>query len=255
MSHLPAAYIPRLFSSPPKRARDGLSVDVLDTLVERIADADVRSPALSSLIRGKLAGGDLRHAVLFVLGESRIEAIAAWAGALASSTYTSMVGCASSDIGRDGYLDTDDMPLLTGHGIALASQGISGRPLIGLPLEDLREELEQSRRRLSRLAGYQVRILLPAPSTLGNAVDGLVLEEARRAGYKLVLHPGRSVTDLSNPQHDIQPLTYRTLRTDDSPEHLHDWIVGKSLARSIAQVRDLVNRPRRILSRFGIEKE
>jgi hypothetical protein len=252
MTQLPAVYISRLYARNRKRARDGLSVEALDALVERLADADVRSPTLSSLIGGTLLGQDLERAALFVLGDTRLGAIADWAGLLAVSTYPSLVVCASSEVGRDDHICAGDMPLLTGHGIVLASQGVTGQPLVGMPLEDLRDELTASRRSLSRLAGYQVRTLLPSPSIFGNAVDGLVLEEAQRAGYKLVLQPGRSVTHLASTTHDMQTLSYRTVHTDDSPTHLRDWIADHGLARPIAQVRDLVRRPRRILSRFGI---
>jgi hypothetical protein len=233
-----------------------MGVDALASLVESLADADVHAPAVTSLMRGKLSIDDAPSA-LFVLADCRLQALADWAGSLAAATYTSIVGCSLADIGTAGYPDAKDAPLLTGHGMVLASRGVSGKPLVGMSLQSLRAELERSRHELSEMAGYGVRILMPAPSTLGTAVDGLVLEEARRAGYKLVLSPGRSVTELTerptNGADPVQTLQYRTVRTDDSAEHLRDWILGKGLSRQVAQVRDLVNRPRRILSRFGIE--
>jgi peptidoglycan/xylan/chitin deacetylase (PgdA/CDA1 family) len=253
MSQLPTAYVSTLHAHRPERARDGMTIEALDALVEQLADAEVRSPSLSSLVRGRLSGGQVERGALFVLADSRLATIAEWAGSLAASGYTSLVVCASAELGRDGHIGTGDVPLLTGHGIVLASQGTSGRPLIGLSLEDLRHELTDSRQRLSRLAGYQVRTLLPTPSTFGNAVDGLILEEAQRAGYELVLQPGRSITELDDPSPGARVLNYRTLRTDDSPARLRDWIVDRGLARPLAQVSDLVNRPRRILSRFGID--
>lgn len=256
MAHLPTAYVDKLSSRAPSRARDGMSAATLAKLVDRLADADVYAPSVTSLMRGKL-GLDHTPAALFVLADCRLQALADWADSLSAATYASILGCSVNQLDAPGCPGATDMPLLTGHGIVLASRGVSGKALVGMPLEELRGELEESRRKLSKIAGYQVRILMPTTSMLGGAVDGLVLEEAQRAGYKLVLGPGRSVTELDKPRTNgaasIQTLHYRTVRTDDSASHLHDWILGKGLSRQVAQVRDLVNRPRRILSRFGIE--
>ncbi len=255
MPQLPTAYVDQLYARAPRRARDGMAVDRLDELVEQLADADVHAPAVTALMRGKIFV-DHAPATLVVLGDCRLGALADWAGALATATYTSIVGCALDEIGTADRPNKQDMPLLTGHGIVLASRGVSGQPLVGLSLEELRHELEESRLKMSETAGYQVRILMPTPSTLGNAVDGLVLEEAWRAGYKLVLRPGGSVSEIGDAHHHsthIHTLQYRTIRTDDSAHHLRDWILGKGLSRQVAQVRDLVNRPRRILAR--LEKE
>lgn len=251
---LPVAHISKVYPTEPDRGRDGLSVGAIGTLVDKLAEADVRTPAASGLLRGKLLIEDLDHPVLLTLSDSRIRSIAHWADQLAATGYTSVLGCCCEELDAPDRIGPGDAPLLTGHGIVLASQGVSGRPLVDLSLEALRRELTDSRRRLSKLAGYSVRILMPVPTTFGQAVDGLVLEEAHRAGYHLVLRPGRAITDISAQSgQPLQSLQYRTIRTDDSPAHLRDWVVGRGLARGLAQVRELVNRPRRILGRFGVE--
>ncbi len=255
MAQLPTAYVPHLFAQAPGKSRDGMSAPTLSALVERLDQAQVHSPAVLSLLRGKLLLGGVERAALLVLGDTRLDSVAQWADALAAASFASLVACSCADVGAPGYLRAIDAPLLTGHGIVVASRGVSGRALVGLPLEELRHELLDSRRRLSELAGYPVRTLIPTPSTLGAAVDGLVLEEARRAGYRLVLRPGRAITELDAPlaRGYSRVVDYRTVRTDDSASHLHRWIVGHGLSRRVAQVRELVNRPRRILGRLGLQ--
>lgn len=253
MPQLPTALISELYTRPVQRPRDGMHVDTLERLVDTLAQKQVNSPAVTSLMRGKMHPEDLNRPVLMVLGTTRVHTVAEWAGALAMASLASVVACSVDDLQKPDHLDPRDAPLLTGHGIVVASRGVTGRPLVGRPLEELRRELVDSRRRLSEWAGYQVRTLCPNPSAFGRAVDGLILEEARRAGYKLVLQPGRAVTDLDHLDEEFTELRYRTVRTDDTAKHLHDWVVGHGLSRPLAQVRQLVHRPRRILSRFGID--
>lgn len=258
MAKLPAAYISTLFGRVPDDAADGIVDRTLAALLEALGEAGVDTPAVTAFMRGRPAVEELEHPVLFALGDARLPQVAAWATQMANAGFASLVGCAAAQIGQEDRLGARDLPLLTGHGVAVASRGMRGEPLVDLPVEELRAELVESRRRLSAWAGYSVRTLLPAPTALGRAVDGLVLKEARRAGYRLVLRPGRSVDELddtarSGSAEALEVLQYRTVRTDDSPEHLRDWVVGKNLARGLAQLRELVNRPRRLLSRLRPE--
>ncbi|MFP4598175.1 MAG: hypothetical protein ACLFVJ_07985 [Persicimonas sp.] len=251
---LPVAHISKVYPTSPARPRDGISIEALGRLVDGLAGADVRTPAVSGLLRGKLLLEDLERPVLLTLSDCRLRSLAHWADQLAATGYTSVLGCSCSELDGPDQISRQDAPLLTGHGIVLASRGLSGRPLVDLSLQELRRELTESRERLSKLAGYSVRLLMPVPTAFGHAVDGLVLEEAKRAGYRLVLQPGRAVTDISaQAGQPVQALQYRTVCTDDSPTHLRDWVVGRGLARGLARVRELVNRPRRILGRFGVE--
>lgn len=254
MTQLPIASVSRLYERAPQPPRDGLTLTNLHDLVEVLARADVASPGVASLLAGRPLVEQIERPLLLVLEDPRLDAIAQWAATLSAASYASMLALTCTDLDAPSSIGRRDAGLLLGHGVVLASRGVSGRPLVGMALEELRGELVDSRRRLSELAGYPVHALAPEPNTFGNAVDGLVLEQARRAGYRLVLRPGRAISQTSDAT-DAQLIeyTYRRIRTDDSAEHLRDWALGKGLARGVAQVRDLVNRPRRILSKFGIE--
>lgn len=79
---------------------------------------------------------------------------------------------------------------LFGLGAVVASCGEDGQPLLGLPLGKLRDVLERSREVLSERCGYPVNTLWPPHDKLYRALDGLIIEEAYRAGYTRVLRPG-----------------------------------------------------------------
>jgi hypothetical protein len=228
--------------------------DTLEALAEKLAESGVHSPTVSALISGRLIQStDARH-VLFCLGEPTRRALAHWM-ALSWSTYASLVCLPSSQLGVDDTPGRHDLPLLTGHGCVLASRGVSGDPLAGMPVNQLRDELSESRQRLSEAAGYQVRWLAPTPTALGTAVDGLVLEEARRAGYRRVLHPGTGLFDLDDDPIADQPggcarLSYRPVQTDDTVDELVRWVRDERLSRPAARLRQLTRTPRRLLERF-----
>jgi hypothetical protein len=255
MTQLPTAYIAELFDAEPSDLRDGMSFRALVELIERMNLDEVRSPAVPSLLGGELLLDDHQRGALLVLGDCRLNAVADWVRALNLQGFTSLVGCSCAQVATDGYLRADDAPILLGHGVVMASRGVTGRPLVGMALAELRRELSESRERLSAVAGYRIGILMPAVSTFGHAVDGLVLEEARRAGYHLVLEPGGGVTDLDDASNKARAnvLDYRIVSTDDTPERLASWIVGAGLTRQAAQVRELLQRPRRILSRLKLQ--
>ena len=247
------AYVDQLHRDAPGRPTDGMTHDALEGWIERLVQAGVDSPAVPSLLAGRAGVDDLDRPVLLALADPRLESVAVWSDALAQATYSSLLVCSAQDFGSPGHIGPADGPLLLGHGLVVASRGLTGRPLVGLPLNELRRELEQSRAQLSSAVGYPVHVLVPEPNALGAAVDGLVLRQARRAGYRMVCQPGRAVNRLEDQSGPVDRLQYRIVRTDDAPSHLSDWVVDKGLARPVARMRDLVNRPRRILSRFGLQ--
>lgn len=254
MQTLPTLYIPRIHAAALSRPRDGLLLEALDALAEKLADAQVHSPTASALMAGSVLTSDDAPHALFCLGDPSREALAAWFR-LSWSTYTSLLFVASSQLDETSCISRDDVPLVTGHGCILASRGASGEPLAGMRVGRLREELVDSRALLSEAAGYQVRVLAPRPTALGTTVDGLVLEEARRAGYRRVLHPGVGLLDLDDDPIADQPagcarLSYRTVQTDDTVDELARWILDERLTRPAARIRQLARTPRRFIDRL-----
>ncbi|MGM0554771.1 MAG: hypothetical protein ACQEVA_00145 [Myxococcota bacterium] len=251
---MPALYISKIHTNRLSNPTDGITVDALNDLADKLAEAGVHSPAASGLIAGSLIQTLDEPHVLLCLGDASRDLLAQWFR-VAWSTYTSIVCCASSDFGDANHIGPDDMPLVTGHGAVLASRGVTGEPLAGMRVGQLRRELEESRRVLSEAAGYEVRLLVPTPTTFGKAVDGLVIEEARRAGYRRVLHPGGGLLDLdddpiADQTNGCARLPYRTVDTDDTPLALARWVVGDRFTRPAARLKQLVRTPRRLLDRL-----
>lgn len=254
MTSLPAIYIASLFARPPDRINDGITLDRLAKLLDLLDEAKIQTPGMASLLGATILNGAPASGVLMILGDGQLQSISTWANMLNQKGFSSLFLCTAAQVDSAGFLREDDAPLLIGHGIALASRGASGRPLVGMPLAQLRRELQESQQKLSRLAGYPVGILAPTVSTLGHAIDGLVLEEARRAGYRLILEPGGRVTDLSVTPDSVGPdrLDYRIVSTNDAPTELANWIIGTGLSRPGAQIREFLQRPRRILTRLKL---
>lgn len=253
MTQLPVVYFAELFERLPEHPGDGISRAALGEFIEALHQSGAQSPAVPAILAGELLPDAQAPGILLVLGDCRLPTLAHWTQALSAQGFTSLVGCACADAQYDGFLERLDAPLLLGHGTIVASRGLTGRPLVNLGLAELRRELADSRARLSELAGYPVDILLPAVSTFGHAVDGLVLDEARRAGYRWVLVPGTRVSDLhAAPGAPARPtqLSYRIASSDDDPQRLAHWTLGEGLSRQRARVHELLRRPRRILSRM-----
>lgn len=254
MPTFPTLYISTLHAHEPSPATDGLTTTAIADLAEELADADVHSPPATSLVCGSVLAPDEGPRALLCLGDPSRRALAHWCR-LAWSTYASLVCVSIDDMGRDDTIGPRDIPLLTGHGIIVASRGITGAPMAGMRVDTLRRELRESRQQLSEAVGYPVRWLAPTPTIFGTAVDGLVLEEARRAGYRRVLHPGSGIIELDDDPIAAQfngcaRLPYRTVQTDDSPASLVKWVVGERFTRSAARLKQLARTPRRLLDRF-----
>lgn len=253
MTQLPVVYFAELFERPPEQPCDGISLTGLQEFIEALEHSGAQSPPIPAIMAGELLPEAQAPGILLVLGDCHLHTLAQWAQAVGARGYTSVVGCAGAEAQYDGFLERMDAPLLLGHGTVVASRGLTGRPLVNLGLAELRRELVDSRAQLTALVGYPVDILLPAVATFGQAVDGLVLDEARRAGYKWVLVPGARVSDLyGGPGAPVRPtlVSYRIASSDEDPQRLAHWTLGQGLSRQRARVNDLLRRPRRILSRM-----
>lgn len=218
-------------------------------VADLLAAADVHGVALPMLWMGKpgcaVAPGPC---ALFCLDTTRADVAAAWADRLAALGYPSLLACAADSLGAPGRLHPRDLQILAGYGMVTASVGLSGRPLVGLRLSELREELRLSRERLEAACGLPVYTLCPRPDRLGRTVDGLVLDEARRAGYRLILEPGMRVIDDALLEHEAQALPARRIEPDDHPFELRRWVLGDGFARKIARVRHVAETPARLWS-------
>lgn len=214
-------------------------------LGRRLETTDFTTPSAPVLMAGwipETADG------LLMTDETRLEPLAYWCSNVGARGYASLLALTADGLGAPEGIAAHDFPLLTGHGVVLASRGASGEPLVGKDVAELRGELETSRRRLSQACGYPVRALAPRPTVAGRAFDGLVLREARRAGYRLFLGPG-GVAEVEGVA-PTEVLEYRTRETGEGPDELLDWLLGRGLARGTARVRRLASAPRTMFDRL-----
>ena len=250
-TQLPIVHIDQLVEHVPReQRRDGeFRVGDLRALIEPLKWADADTPSVAFLAAGLVPLTSIETPFLLSIGDLRRFALGAWAGLLGDAGFSSILHCATEALEREATISPSDIPLLTGCGVALASAGLTGRPLVDLPLAELRDELTESRERLSEAAGYPIRLLAPTPTADGRALDGIVRREAKRAGYRLFLAPGR-IARLDGPD-PTDPLTYRTVLPGDDPDRLCDWLTGDVFARGSAEVERLVSGPRRLINRLG----
>ena len=246
----PIVHIDRIVErSPNPRDRGTYALADLQRLVSLLAETGATTPSTPFLNAGFVAGESLDVPFLFALSDPGLRSIANWWEALTPTGFASLLFCASSTLDDPETISPRDFPLLTGAGVSVVSRGVSGDPLVGLNVDRLRSELAESRERLSAALGFEVRALAPAPTPEGRAIDGLVVREARRAGYRLFFEPG-GVTEIEGPT-EPRTLAYRTVRPADTPESLRDWILGQSLARTSMRLRDLLSKPKEFLERWA----
>lgn len=247
----PVLQIRSLVDDPENRGE--LSVAALAGLGRRLTETTFGTPAAPFLIAGWLPVGGIEPPGLFVTRETRPEAMAYWCSNVGARGYSSLLPVTPEELADGSGVTAADVPLLTGHGVVVASRGLEGEPLVGMDLSELRGELTESRRRLSELCGYPVRALFPEPTVTGRAFDGLVAREARRAGYTLLFGPG-SVARLDGPELDTV-VRYRDCQPGESAPELRDWLLGRGLSRESARIRQLASTPSAILDRLAPKSE
>jgi len=229
--------------------RGELSVATLAGLGRRLAETAFGTPAATFLIAGWLPVAALETPGLFVTRENRLEPIAYWCSNIGARGYTTLLPTTPGELTDGAGVTASDVPHLCGHGMVVASRGLEGRPLVGLEVAELREELTESRRRLSELCGYPVRTLVPEPTLTGRAFDGLVAREARRAGYSLLFGPG-TVASVAGPEPEMV-LRYRNCQPGETAPELRDWLLGRGFSRQSARLRRLASAPRAVLDRLA----
>jgi len=228
--------------------RGALSISELARLGRRLEANEFSTPGAAFLLAGWLSGNATRTAGLFITHETRLEPVAYWCSNLGARGYSSLLAATPYDLASPSGVSGEDMPMLLGHGVVVASRGLTGKPLVGMDVSELRRELTESRRRLSETCDYPVRALAPEPSVAGRAFDGLVEREARRAGYSLLFGPGSvAARDGLEPE---SVLEYRTREAGEDASTLRDWLLGRGLSRQSARLRQLASAPNALLDRL-----
>ncbi len=199
-----------------------------------------RSVPLALLVAGvpTLAHGE-GPGVLLTFDDGFETVLTRGAEIVSESDYAALVFITTDKLGQPGYLDEDQVQILLGMGVAVGAHGKTHAYLSDLPLTALRRELNEPRERLSKLVGYEVR-LLSAP---GGRVDPRVLDEARRAGYTHVFgsRPG-CVTG------QAAPLPRYAITSSVSPHDLELLVAGDRRAVLKAKARYAALRfPKKVL--------
>ncbi len=182
-------------------------------LLDALIDAGAQPIGPLSLLLGQPLGESSAPQVALVLAWREEAALAPWIDACAARGMPCVVVCAS-DASAQG------LGAWLGHGVIVAHEPRA--PLAGAPLAMCRQELARGVARGAQL-GYAPRALWCAPNSRGACVDGLVLDEAARAGFTMLLTPGQRAPDPMG-------LMLRMWRPDDSPEALAAWVMGRTLA-------------------------
>lgn len=162
----------------------------LERLVDVAVDADLWGVSIAALLAGHV---NTEGALLWSTRDTRTASVAHWCERVGGAGYASLLGVTLEDLDRPDHLSSSDLATLPGHGICVASAGVTGVSLLGLDTKTLRRELERARATLSEACGHEVRALIPKPDRFGRALDPLIWREAMRAGYTLVIHPHTDV--------------------------------------------------------------
>lgn len=192
-----------------------------EALLGELEVAGVRTVSQLGLLCGGLAW-DSGPAALFVL-RGPDEAVAA----SVARGGTGFVWAVAAERARPSWTH------LLGAGVICGSAGMTGRPLAGLGVGELRQELAESRKSLHDVLGYAPLVCCPSPRADGVAVDGLVEREALRAGYEMILEPGRGVEAVETKRFSV----WRP-PPEISGKDLADWMKGDPWLR----IREAWNR-------------
>ncbi len=243
VSDLPLLFLPQK-SLRPDTPEGGLEYTYMWRLLEQLAKQEIHTwtPLAWWLAREV---GDVPERVGLILPPTNdARAVALYARALAPFAASALLPVIPSALEQSGEEDLleRDLAALSGLGLVPVSCGWTGRPLVGLPLAELRSELVKSHAFFTAATGARAVVLVPRPNALGVAVDGLVLREARAAGFQ------RIITEPLQPlRGDDAEGWWRAVRCEqeDPPAQVIAW------ARDGASRTAQVTRAARVIARRG----
>ena len=220
-----------------------------DGVLGALADANLQPVGWASLwlCAPTLGDGAVALSVAAADGELALAEAARWAEVLGQRGMPAWWVAPVERVAKLEAAQPGTLGALAGQGLIPCSAGLSGRPLVSLSPAQLREELEASHRALRELTGQPALALMPAPNSLGRATDGLVVREARRAGYRLILTPSLTPRDRA----DVAATGVLGVRSvepsKDRPAELRDWVRGRGMSRTRGAIRELLRGPRRVI--------
>lgn len=220
------------------READFDSPAVLGMRVAQVADACARknlgAVGMARLLAGSAAPSQAAAspALLFGLRARSSEAAVAFGDAISARGYTGVVTWV-------GEGPTLDIPPSLWAGLGLVFAGGGAQVLVGASVEELE----------GRFGGDDDSLIwMPAPDKFERAVDGLLLEVARRQGVRLVWVPGGGINEVdvqSRSTEHLQVLTARVDRAEDSAPALARWAQGDRIERGRARVAEISQVPKR----------
>ena len=210
-------------------------------VADECAQRGLGAVGVASLLTGRVQGlwGMEAPAVVFGLRARSAEAVVAVGQALSVRGYTGVFGLLGnglSTLGRRGQ------QAVLGHGMVAAAG--ADQTLIEMTPQQVRRRFQQQ-----RPADGHPPIWMPKPDRLDRAVDGMVLEEARRAGVALLWAPGDGINGVDEPPDSPGPVVVQA-RVDDGAygvERLGKWAGGHRMERGRMRLQDLGSQPRRWL--------
>lgn len=215
------------------RQKDFADAEALAARAAQVADACVERKVEAVSMVGLLQGCPLGPGLVFGLRADDIKGAALFADAIGQRGYA-------------GVLTFRDVESARGERIGLADWvGLGLLPVQGGDEVLLKSSAKGIAKRLAQPGSPWANIWMPAPDELGRAVDGLILEEARRQEVALIWTPGSGLNDdemLFN-----EPALLRA-RVDDGQmevQELAAFCAGDSFERGRAQVMRFVDTSRR----------
>lgn len=217
-----------------------VSLDALVALLDALEDAECFTLPATSYLLDDLPAHSAPRLIALTLEAPGV----AWALATADVLHDRSAHALLTLPSTGHELLAHDLRALLGMGVAVGSSGATGAPLIDRPLVSLRADLESSREALSRACGYEVRALRPTPTPVGRAIDPMILEEAARAGYALVLRPSHDVLAWrTDAPRGVQVLAQRIWTAEDDPGSIAAWLGDERLSR--ARIEDALGQATR----------
>ena len=250
VSDLPLLFLPRK-SLQPEAYGAGLEHTYIWRLLKQLANKEVHSWTPLAWWLAREIGAHPERLGLIAPSTIDAQEVALLAQTLAPFAASALLPIAPSMLEQSGEerLLESDLAALSGLGVIPVSRGWTGRPLVGLPLSELRDELTRSHAFLSDATGASAVILIPDANSLGVAVDGLVLREARAAGFQ------RIITEPLQPVRGEDARGWwraHRVEQEDSPEQVVAWARagGSRRAQAAQTARTIARRGQKVGSRL-----